>query len=68
MRTCECALSNLRKHWPVRSRHTLILPSVDPDATISLSLLMSKQSTASSCIMNASSAWYCRSFFSFPER
>ena len=45
---------------------TLILPSWEPDATISESLEIARAITALSCIMNLSSAWYCRSFFNLP--
>lgn len=37
-----------------------------PDTSSSESLEKPRLSTASSCIMNISSAWYCRSFFSRP--
>mmetsp|Transcript_40453 Transcript_40453/g.100040 ORF Transcript_40453/g.100040 Transcript_40453/m.100040 type:complete len:209 (-) Transcript_40453:537-1163(-) len=62
-----CARSNLRRHWPVCTLHTLILPSCDADASMSLSRLNSSASTASSCIISISSAWYLRSVLSFPE-
>mmetsp|Transcript_28258 Transcript_28258/g.92233 ORF Transcript_28258/g.92233 Transcript_28258/m.92233 type:complete len:271 (+) Transcript_28258:633-1445(+) len=61
------ACSYFRRHCPDRSFHTLIFPSCDPEAIISLSRLKATLRTAVSCIMKASSAWYCRSFFSFPE-
>ena len=47
---------------------TLTLPSCEPDATISESLEIASAITAVSCIMNLSSAWYCRSFFNFPDK
>ena len=47
---------------------TLILPSWDPDATISESREIARAMTALSCIMKRSSAWYCRSFFNRPVR
>ena len=47
-------------------KRALILPSCEPDASISESLLKLSARTAVSCIMNCSSAWYCRSFFNLP--
>jgi hypothetical protein len=54
--------------------HTCTLASththttVSPDTSSSLSLENPRASTASSCIINISSAWNCRSFFKRPVR
>mmetsp|Transcript_14360 Transcript_14360/g.59954 ORF Transcript_14360/g.59954 Transcript_14360/m.59954 type:complete len:224 (+) Transcript_14360:123-794(+) len=61
-----CAAVNMRRSWPVRTRQTLMTPSNEPDASSSESRLNATHSTESSCIINASSAWNCRSVRIFP--
>mmetsp|Transcript_46452 Transcript_46452/g.112936 ORF Transcript_46452/g.112936 Transcript_46452/m.112936 type:complete len:276 (-) Transcript_46452:244-1071(-) len=63
---CTCARSNLRTHCPVLTFQILILPPWSPVATISESLLQASDSTASSCIISSSFAWYLRSLRSLP--
>mmetsp|Transcript_23113 Transcript_23113/g.52130 ORF Transcript_23113/g.52130 Transcript_23113/m.52130 type:complete len:206 (+) Transcript_23113:922-1539(+) len=58
------ARSKSLNRFPVARRHTLIVPSIAPDATCSPSLLTARLRTGSSCIMKRSSsttAWYGRS-------
>mmetsp|Transcript_27629 Transcript_27629/g.57458 ORF Transcript_27629/g.57458 Transcript_27629/m.57458 type:complete len:320 (+) Transcript_27629:872-1831(+) len=57
----EWARSKRRRHWPLRTFQILILPVWSAVASISLSLLQARASTASSCIMSSSLPWYLRS-------
>ena len=63
-----CAESKRRRHWPVRTRHTLTRPCWSPLASSSLSRENARARTGASCSMNCSSAWYGRSVFSRPVR
>ena len=50
----------------METRHTFILPSREPEASMSPSSEKATARTASSCIMSNDSAWYVRSIRSFP--
>merc|ERR1719312_87831 len=61
-----CAFSNFLSICPVLIFQTVSPPPSLPEASISLSLLKQRQSTASSISMKFSLAWYFRSFRILP--